>query len=100
MNVSQWLLKGLIKALKGKIYIKLTANDGKHYYEYHNTSHCSISKKGVDADYSALTEKLNRVIKLLNLKLLIESRLRSRKISLANIAPKIGQEKYLPLILC
>ena len=30
----------------------------------------SIVKKSIDADYSTLTEKLNRTLKLLNLKLL------------------------------
>ena len=53
------------------------------------------AKKPIDTDYSALTEKLNRVIKLLNLKLEIELGLLNRRI----FTPKIGREKYLLLIL-
>ena len=90
-----------IKNLKDKIYKKLTANDNKFYIEYlnklvdeyNNSYHCSIVKKSIDADYFALTEKMNRLIKLLNLKLVIESELLSIRIFLAKITPKIGQVK-------
>ena len=56
-----------IKTLKGKIYKQMTANDSKSYFsgflnelvdEYNNTYHRSIGKKPIDADYSALTEKI------------------------------------------
>ena len=41
--------------------------------EYNNTYHRSIGKKPIYVDYSALIEKLNRFIQLLNSKLVIES---------------------------
>ena len=53
--------KRFIKALKDKIYKKLTANLGylnKIIDEYNNTYHHSIVKKLADADYSALTEEI------------------------------------------
>ena len=53
-----------------------------------------LAKNPTDAYYSALTEKLNRVIKLFNLKLVIESELLSTKIFLAKATLKIGQKKY------
>ena len=90
-----------IKNLKGKIYKKLTANDNKFYIEYlnklvdeyNNSYHCPIVKKSIDADYFALTEKMNRLIKLLNLELVIETELLSIRIFLAKVTPKIGQVK-------
>ena len=55
--------------------------------QYNNTYHYSINKKAVNTDYSILTEKkLGRIIKLLNLKLIIK---------LLKCTMKIGQEKYL-----
>ena len=55
-----------IKTLKGKIYKKITANDSKSYLpylnklvdQYNNTYHHSTGKKPINADYSALTEKI------------------------------------------
>ena len=52
--------------LKGKIYIKMTANNSKSYLsylnelvdEYNNTYNYSIGKKLIQADYSALTEEI------------------------------------------
>ena len=38
--------------------------------EYNNTYHRSISKKTIDVEYSALTKKLNRSIKLPKFKVL------------------------------
>ena len=78
------------KTLKGKIYLK---NHSRYYLnylnklvdnDYNNTYHLSISKKTVDADYSALTEE----IKFPNLKLLIESGLLSTEIFLWKIHQK------------
>ena len=54
-----------IKTLKAKIYKKITANDSKSYLpylnklidEYNKTSHHSINKRHINADYSAFTEK-------------------------------------------
>ena len=55
-----------IKTLKSKIYKKMTANYNKSYLSYLNRlvaqfniihHHC-INKKPINADYSALTEKI------------------------------------------
>ena len=56
-------------------------------------------EKPVNADYSALTEKLRQILKLSNSKLIIESELLSTRIFLVNMTLKTGQEKYLLLIL-
>ena len=69
----------------------MTANDSNSYLsylnklvdEYDNTSHRSIGKKPIGADYSAKPEILNRVIKFLILKLAIESGLLTTRIYLA-----------------
>ena len=45
-------------------------------------------------------KKSNRILMLLNLKLMIESGLLSIEIFLVKVTLKIGQEKYLLLILC
>ena len=55
-----------IKTLKAKIYKKVTANNSKSNPSYLNkivdqynyTYHHSINKKPINADYSALTEKI------------------------------------------
>ena len=65
----------------------MTANDSKSYVsylknlvdQYNNTYHDSINKKPINADYSVLTEKIET--------------------NLVNVTLKIGQEKYLLLIL-
>ena len=72
-----------IKILKAKIYKKITVNNNKSYLsylnklvdQYNNTYHHSVGEKHVNAGYSALTKKLKRIMKLLNLKLMIESEL-------------------------
>ena len=58
----------------------MTGNDSNSYPvvnklvdKYNNTYYCSICKKPVDTDHSALIQKLKRILKLLNLKLRIES---------------------------
>ena len=45
-------------------------------------------------------KKLRRVLKLLNLSLVIESRLLSTRIFVTNVTPEIGPEKYLLLTMC
>ena len=45
--------------------------------QYENTYYHYISKKPINADYSALTEKLRGILKLVSLKLMIESELTS-----------------------
>ena len=55
-----------VKTFKAKIQKKVTANDNKSCLpylnksveQYNNTYHHSINKKPIDADYSALTEKI------------------------------------------
>ena len=73
--------------MKGKIYKNITTNVNKSYLgylnklvdEYNNTYHGSISKKSIDAHYSALNKKNPkiRIVKILSLKLVIESELLS-----------------------
>ena len=80
----------------------MTADDNKSYLsywnklvdQYNNTYHYSTSKKPINADCSALT-KIRRILKLLSLKLVIESEFLSIRILLV----KVGQEKYSLLIL-
>ena len=102
--IAEWF----IKTLKAKIYKQMTANDSKSYLsylnklvdQYKNTYHHYINKKPINADYSALTEKnWNKTMKLLNKKLMIESKSKSIRIFLVKVTLKIGQEKYLLLIL-
>ena len=45
----------------------------KLIYEYISTYHLSISKRAIDPDYSALNEKLGRILKHLNLDLVTET---------------------------
>ena len=53
----------------------MTANDNKSYLPYlnklvdqdDNTYHHSINKKPVNAEYSALTQNIESILKLLNL---------------------------------
>ena len=79
----------------------MTANDNKSHLpylnklvdRYDNTYHHSINKKPINSDYSVLTKKLRSILKLLNLKLTIESELLSVRIFLVKITLKIGQEK-------
>ena len=88
----------------------MRANDSKFYLsylnkledQYNNTYHHSINKKPINADYSGLTEIffwLRPILKLLSLKLMIESELLSIRIFLLKIKLKVGQVKYLLLIL-
>ena len=86
----------------------MTANKSKSYLPYlnklvdqhNNTYHHSINKSPINADYSGLTEKIETNPKeLLTLKLMMESELPSIKILLVKVTLRIGQEKYLLLIL-
>ena len=66
----------------------MTANDSKSdlrylnklVEQYNNTYYRSINKKPINVDYSALTEKLRLILKLLSLKLMKELELLSIKI--------------------
>ena len=96
-----------IRTSKAKIYKKMTDNDSKSYLiysnkiedQYNNTYHHSINKKPINADYSALTEKIRQILKLLSLKLLTEPELLSIRIVLVKVILKTGQKKYLLWIL-
>ena len=66
------IAEGFIKTLKAKSYKKMTANDSNSYLphlnklvdQYNNTYyHHSINKKPINADYSALTEKIENNLK-------------------------------------
>ena len=54
----------------------------------------------INADYSVLTEKLTRTLKVLCLKLIIESELLSKRICLVKVLLKNDPEKYLISIVC
>ena len=62
--------------------------------EQYNNNYHTINNKPINADFSALTEKLRQILKLLNLKLMRESELLST-IFLVKVTLKIRQEKYL-----
>ena len=84
----------------------MTANDNKSYLdyliksvdEYSNTYHCSIDKNLLMLIILLWLKKLSRVIKLLNLKLVIGAELLIAVIFLAKRIVKIGDKKYLWLI--
>ena len=70
------IAESFIKTLKAKIEENVTANDSIFYLsylnksldQYNNTYHHSINKKPNIVDYYALTEKMRRILKLINLK--------------------------------
>ena len=64
--------------------------------QYNNTYYYSISKKPINNDYSALTQKkLKRITKLLNFKLMTESELLSIRMFFVKVTLKIGQEIFI-----
>ena len=84
----------------------MTANESKSYLsylkklvdQYNNIYHDSISKKSIDVDCSASTEKVETNSRAPKFKF-IDGELLSIRIFLVKVALKIGQEKYLLLIL-
>ena len=83
----------------------MTTNKSKPYLAYlnklvdqYNTYHHSIGKKGINADYSAWTEKIEMNLKAP--KLMIEPELRNIRIFLVKVTLKICQQKYLLSIHC
>ena len=106
-EVKSVISERFIKRLRSKIHKKMRANDNKSYLlylnklvdQYNNTYHHSINKKPINADYSAFTEKLTPILKLLSVKLMLDLELLSIRIFLAKVILKIGQEKYLLSIL-
>ena len=87
-----------MKALKAKIYKKMTANDSKSYLsylnkladQYNNTYHHSINKIPIKADYSAFTEKIETHSKAPKFK--VNDRVRITKYK--NIFSKIYTENW------
>ena len=85
----------------------MTANNSKSYLsylnklvdQYNNTYLHSVNKEPTNADYSALTEKIERNPKVPKFKVHDKVRILSRRILLLEDTLKIGQEKYLLLIL-
>ena len=71
------IAKRFIETLKAKTYTKMKTNDNKFYLsylnklvdQYKNTYHHYINKKPINADYSALTEKIETNLKLNEIKL-------------------------------
>ena len=68
-------------------------------HQYHNTYHHSINKGPINADYSALTEKIETNPKVRKLKFNGRVRITKYKNILVKVTLKIAQEKYLLLIL-
>ena len=85
----------------------MIANDSKSYLsylnklgeQYNNTYHIPLMKNVLMLIILLWLKELRRVLKLLNLKLMLESELLSIKIFLAKVTLKIGQEKWSLLIL-
>ena len=87
----------------------MTANDNKSYLpylnklvdQYNTTTHIIILliKNPLILIVLLGLKKLTPILKLLSLKLIIESELLSIKISLVKVTLRIGQEKYLLSIL-
>ena len=82
-------------------------NDSKYYLsylnklvdQYDNTFHHSTNKKPINSDYSTLTEKIWRNSKAPKFKVNVRVRITKFKNILVNVTLKVGQEKYLLLIL-
>ena len=99
-----------IETLKAKICKKMTANDSKSYLAYlnklvdlyNNSYHHSVNKKPINADYSTLTEKIEADSKAPKFKVNDRVIITKDKNIFSNpflVTLKIGQEKYLLLIL-
>ena len=79
----------------------MTANNSKSYLvylnklvdQYNNTNDCSIGTKPIMLIILLWLKKLQHILKLLSLKLVIESELWSVRIFLVKATLKIGQEK-------
>ena len=79
----------------------MIANDSKSYLsylnklgeQYNNTYHIPLMKNVLMLIILLWLKELRRILKLLNLKLMLESELLSIKIFLAKVTLKIGQEK-------
>ena len=85
----------------------MIAYDRKYYlpylnklvYQYDNTYHHSLNKKSINADHSALTEKIVTNPKVSKFKVNDRVIITKYIIYIVKITLKIGQDKYLLLIL-
>ena len=85
----------------------MKTNDRKSYLsylnklidQYNDTYDHSISKKPLDADYSALTENIETNHKVPKFKVNDRVRITKYKNIFVKVTLNIGQEKYLLLIL-
>ena len=68
--------------------------------QYNYTQHPSIFKKLIDADYSALTEKIETNLKAPKFKVGDRVRIPKYKNIFSKGYAEIGQEKYFLSILC
>ena len=82
----------------------MTANDRKFYFSYlnklvdqcNNTYHYSINKKSINADYSALTEKIETNLKAPKFKVNDCVRITNlKKVFLVKVTLKIGKKKII-----
>ena len=64
----------------------------KLWDQYNNSYHFPINKKPINADYSALTEKIETSSKASKFQINIESELLSVRIFLVKVKLKIGQK--------
>ena len=70
------------------------------FYECNNT-HChTISEKPINADYSALSEKLRQILYHLNLKLMIESELLNTRTFVVDFYTENWSKETFVIILC
>ena len=67
--------------------------------QYNNTYHHSINKKPIKADYSALTQKIETDSKAPQFRIIDKVIITNVRIFLVKVTLKIGQKKYLSLIL-
>ena len=67
--------------------------------QYNNTYHHSINKKPIKADYSALTQKIEADSKAPKFRVIDRVIITNIRIFLVKFTLKIGQKKYLLLIL-
>ena len=67
--------------------------------QYNNTYHHSINKKPIKADYSALTQKIETDSKARKFRVIDRVIISNIRIFLVKVTLKIGQTKYLLLIL-
>ena len=67
--------------------------------QYNNTYHHSINKKPIKADYSALTQKIETDSKAPKIRVIDRVIITNIRIFLVKFSLKIGQKKYLLLIL-